>query len=164
MCKFIRFLYIAVPIRGFRAYLIQWHISGCSACQKQWTIDWSTQESFAKAKWIQNEQSLWPRIQEKISGVKIEDLEPKGKKAPLLFPRWKWALAGLAAFICLAATLLILSTAIPKRAKTGISSAVKTPRIHINYAKIDGNKAKPFVFQTPENLFIWFEKIQREGD
>ncbi len=164
MCKFIRFLYIMIPIRGFRASLIQKHMSGCSICQSQWTIDRSAREIFTMAEWAKNEQSLWLRIQGQINAVEIENTEPKGKKASFLFSRWHWALIGFVSFICLAAALWILSTVIPKRAKTDISSADKKLRIHITYAKVDGNKAKPFVFQTSENLFIWFEKIQRNGD
>lgn len=165
MCKLIRSLFSLIPIPGFRAYLIRKHISFCPKCQREWiNSSSSTERLFTMPEWIKNERSLWPQIQGKIREAETgKILEIKRKKAPL-FPRWQWALAGMALLILIGINLVLNKGLIRSLSKTEVSSATQIPQIKIVRAEIGGQKAKPFVYQTPENLFIWFERIQQEGE
>ena len=46
--------------------------------------------------------------------------------------------------------------------KTEISLAIKNPQVKIIHAEIQGKKAKPYIYQTTENLFIWFDEMNQE--
>lgn len=164
MCKLIRSLFRLIPILGFRAYLIRRHISLCPKCLGEWINSPRTERLFTMPEWIKNEQSLWPQIREAIrEAEKSEILEEKRKKT-FYFPRWRWALAGAALLILIGINLVLNKDLIRKFSKTEISSVTTIPQIKIVRAEIDGQTAKPFVYQTPENLFIWFERVQQEGE
>jgi hypothetical protein len=162
MCKLIRSLYNLIPILSFRAFFIRKHISLCPKCQKEWTLDKSTEEFFTVPEWIKKEQSLWPRIQETIRAAESGDALDERRKTTLFFPRWQWALAGLALLILVGINLVLNKGLLQSLSGTEVSLALKTPQVKIIHAEIHGKKAKPYVFQTPENLFIWFEEIKLE--
>lgn len=163
MCKLIRFLYTTIPFHGFRDYLIQNHLEDCPQCQRKWAIARDIEDFFAMPEWIKKESSLWPRIQEKIKRKRVEQEQaPSGKKEIFFFPRWRWALAGLALFILVGMIFLIDKTMIQPPIETRISFALKNPQIKIIHAEIQGKKAKPFIYQTTDKLYIWFDEIDQE--
>lgn len=165
MCKLIRFLYITIPFHGFRDYLIQKHLADCPQCQMEWVIDRDTEESLAMPEWIKKESSLWPRIQEEIKRKHVkQEQAPSGKRKTTFFPRWQWALASLALFILVGMILVVDKAMIQPPPETEISLALKNPQVKIIRAEISGKKAKPFIYQTQENLFIWFDEIDQEED
>ena len=164
MCKLIRFLFRMIPILGFRAHLIRRHISLCPKCQREWINSRSAERLFTMPEWIKKEQSLWPQIREAIrEAEKGKILEGKRKKT-FSFPRWRWALAGAALLILIGINLVLNKDLIRSFSKTETSSVPPIPQIKIVRAEIDGQTAKPFIYQTPENLFIWFERIHQEGE
>ena len=164
MCKLIRSLYSLIPILSFRAYLIRKHLSLCPKCQREWIIGNSSEESFTMPEWIKNEHSLWPRIQERIHTVELEEIRYRRRKKTFLFPRRQWALAGLALLILVGISFVLDKNWIHKSTKREVSLALKNPRVNIIHAEIHGKKAKPFIYQTQENLFIWFDEINQEKD
>ncbi|UCE39799.1 MAG: hypothetical protein JSV17_09925 [Candidatus Aminicenantes bacterium] len=164
MCKFIRLFYFMIPIHGFRAFLIQKHFSGCSKCQKEWGLDQSAQGSFTKPDWIAQERSLWSQIRERIYVVKPEEIRSGRRQKTFLFPRWRWALAGLALLILAGISFVLDKSWIHKSTKEDVSLTLKNFQVNIKHAKIHGKKAKPFIYQTQENLFIWFDEINQEED
>jgi len=164
MCKFIRFLYMMTPIHGFRAYLIQRHLGACAQCQREWGIDKSTEESFTKSEWAENEYNLWPQIQKKIRASEFEEIHPEKRKISFHFPHWQWALAGLTLLIFFVINLVLNRGLVHSLSKKEVSLAIKIPQVRIIHAEIRGKKARPFIFQTPENFFIWFDKTRQEGD
>lgn len=164
MCKLIRFLYIMIPIHDFRAYLIQKHLAACSRCQTEWAIDKSTEESLKKSTWVTNEPSLWPQIQEKINVAELEETPARRRKTTFPLPRWQWALAGLALLIFIVINLVIDKGLVLSLSKKEVSLALKIPQVRIIDAEIRGIKARPFIYQTPENVFIWFDKTKQEKD
>ncbi len=162
MCKFITFLFDLIPIPRFRSYLIKTHLAKCSFCQKELVPDSVLEEKFKIPIWIQSEQSLWPQISDKI--FTCEDLphEHRPRALPFSVPRWQWALVVLALVVLVGINLLI-ERDIGRRSIQGeISVSSTTPRIIITRAEIKGKKAKPFIYQTKERFFIWFE--EPEGD
>ena len=165
MCKLIRFFYLLFPVLRFRAFLIQKHISACSVCQKEWGMDLSGQEAFTKPEWIAQERSLWPHIQKRIQAGKREETRSKSREKTPLFPKWQWALASGLVLVILLGISIVLDIGLFRRtSKEEVSSALKNPRVDIIYAQIHGKRAKPFIYQTQENLFIWFDEWNQEDD
>lgn len=164
MCKLIRFFYLLIPIHGFRAFLIQKHFAACSVCQKEWGMDQSAKGSFTKPEWIAQEHSLWPQIQEKIHMLEREGIQSGETKKIFLFPRWQWALAGLALLILAGISLVLDIGLIHRSKKAEVSLTLKNPQVNIIHAEIHGKKATPFIYQTSENLYIWFGEINQEED
>jgi predicted anti-sigma-YlaC factor YlaD len=153
-----------IPIHDFRAYLIQKHLAVCSQCQREWAIDKSTEESFTKPEWVINEHSLWPQIRQKINAAEPEEAPFRRRKTAFHLPRWQWALAGLALLIFIVFNLMLDKGLVHSLSKKEVSLAIKIPQVRIIHAELRGKKARPFIYQTPENLFIWFDKIKQEGD
>lgn len=164
MCKIIAFLYGLIPIQGFRAFLVKKHFAKCPACQKEWAIETILVEKFQTPGWIESEQSLWPQIRKKIYALEIPPSTPRQKARQFLIPRWQWALAGLALLVLVGINLLIERDFHQNALQGEFIATSTTPRIIITHAEINGKKAKPFVYQTQEGFFIWFEESKPEGD
>lgn len=164
MCKFIAFLYDLIPIQGFRDFLIKRYITECSICEKESAIETLLEEKLQIPEWIESEDSLWPQIREKV--FLQEPLpSPHRQKVLRFMPRrWQWALAGLALLLVVAINLLIERGFDAKRLQGELIATTTAPRIIITHAEIKGKKAKPFVYQTQEKCFIWFEESKSEGD
>ena len=161
----IRSLYNLIPIPKFRAFLIQKHISSCPECQKEWEIDETMEDFFMAPGWIDKEGSLWPRIQETILATEREDsLARTSGKTSGIVPRWQWALAGFALLLMAGINLIVNKSAIRSLPLHEVDLALKPPQVKIIRAEIHGQKAKPFIYRTKENLFIWFDQIQQEED
>ena len=39
----------------------------------------------------------------------------------------------------------------------------ETPRVVIEHAEINGKKARPYIYQTPEISYIWFSEAKNNG-
>ncbi len=164
MCKLISFLYDLIPIRGFRAFLIKKHLIKCAICQNELSIEPLYEEKFKAPEWIESEQSLWPHIREKLSTQRIPSSPSLQNKKRFLIPRWQWALAGFILLVLVGIYLLIKQDFRQNALKGEFIATSTTPRIVIMHAEIEGKKAKPFVYQTQERFFVWFEKSKPEGD
>ena len=164
MCKLIRFVYLVIPIHGFRAFLIKKHLAACDVCQEVWGTDESAQEAFSTPVWIQKEHDMWPQIRDKIHLVEQEEIRSKKGKKAFLFPRWQWGLAGLILLILVGVSLVLDKARVHKPTKGDVSMTLETPQVHIIHAKIHGKKAKPFIYKMQENLFIWFDDSAQEED
>ena len=164
MCKLIRFLYKLVPFLFFRAVLNRKHIAVCQRCQKEWAIETSIQEALSPPEWIKNEQSLWPQIRETIGTAKPGEAEDRKGKEAFFFPGWQWALAGLTLLIMVGINIVLDKGSIPAVSRTIGFPPVAIPQIKIIHAEISGKKAKPFIYRTQENVYIWFDVINQEED
>jgi hypothetical protein len=154
-----------MPFHRFRAFLIQKHFSACVVCQKDWGMDLDAQDAFTKPGWIAQESSLWPLIQKRINAGRQEGARSMSRKKTFLFPRWRWALASGLALIVLLGVSFVLDIGFFRRtSKVEVPSAVKNPRVNIIYAEIHGKRANPFIYQTQENFFIWFDEVNQEDD
>jgi len=161
----IRSLYSLIPVANFRAFLIRKHISSCPECQKEWEIDGTMEDFFMAPSWIEKEGSLWPRIQETIRATEIENSSARRNSYTTgFFPRWQWALAGFALILLAGINLIVNKSAFRSLPLSEVDLAYKPPQVKIIRAEIHGQKAKPFIYKTKENLFIWFDQIHQEED
>jgi hypothetical protein len=164
MCKFIAFLYGLIPLQGFRAFLIKRHIANCSICEKEPAIETLLQEKLRIPEWIESEQSLWPKIKEKVLSPEPLPSAHRQKVLRFMAPRWQWALAGLALLLVVGINILIERDLDPQRLQEEFIATATIPTVIITHAEIKGKKAKPFIYQTHEKCFIWFEESKSEGD
>jgi hypothetical protein len=164
MCKLIRFLYLTIPLHGFRDFLIQKHLADCPRCQKDWTFAPDLEKSFAMPVWINKESSLWPHIKQKLQRMEQAPKASRKHRPSFLLHRWQWATTGLALIMLVGVILVVERTKIQSPAGVETTLTLKNPQIKIIHAEIQGKKAKTFIFQTTENLFIWFDEIDQEED
>ncbi len=108
------------------------------------------------------EESMWPEIKDKIYSQRKKSFKPDKTIQPFFSTKWKWATIGLIFVIAAGAILMVYTNFQRKPAET--EALVKeTPRVVIEHAEINGNKAKPYIYQTPEILFIWFSEVKNNG-
>jgi hypothetical protein len=164
VCKLIILLYDLVPIQGFRAYLIKKHLAKCPVGQRDLDIETLLKEKFRIPGWIESEKSLWPHVREKIFAPETVPSASSERALRFTKPWWHWAVAGLALLVMAALNLLILRNFNhhPFQGESAVPPFTST--IIINHAEIKGRKAKPFIYQTHEACFIWFEESKSEGD
>ena len=164
MCKIIRFMYMTIPFHGFRYFLIQKHLAVCPRCQKDWGFIPDVEKSFAMPVWIEKESSLWPQIREKIERKEQEPKSSDTGRSTSRLHRWQWATVGLSLIILVGVILVVKRTKIQSPSGVETILARSNPQVKIIHAEIQGKKAKTFVYQTSENLFIWFDEIDQEED
>ncbi len=164
MCKFIVFLYDMIPIQGIRAFLIKKHIDRCPVCQREMAIETLLEEKFKIPEWIESEQSLWPQIREKAFSQKPVLLSGRQKERPFKISGWQWALAGLALLVVVGINVLIGPDLSPRRHSREFIVSAAQPKIIITHAEIEGREAKPFVYETRERCFIWFEEQESKDN
>ena len=161
MCKFITFLYDLIPIQSFRAYLIQKHFAKCPGCQNELDIDTLLEEKFKIPDWVESEPNLWPQIREKICTIDARPSSIRHRARRFSIPFWQWTAAGLALFALLGISLLVNRYFHQKNLRGEFIASSRLPRIIITHAEINGKKARPFVYQTREECFIWFEESKQ---
>lgn len=164
MCKIIRFMYMTIPFHDFRDYLIRKHLAVCPRCQKVWGYIPDIEKSFKMPVWIEKESSLWPQIREKIERKEQGPNSADTRGSTFLLRRWQWATVGLSLIILVGVILVVERKKIQGPSEVETILAHKNPQVKIIHAEIQGKKAKTFVYQTSENLFIWFDEIDQEED
>jgi hypothetical protein len=127
-----------------------------------WAFIPDVEESFTMPAWIKNESSLWPHIKEKIQRMEQEPKSSQKSRSTFLLRRWQWATAGLALIILVGVILVVDRRKIQSPSGVETTLALKNPKIKIIHAEISGKEAKTFIYQTAENLHIWFDEIDQE--
>ena len=121
--------------------------------------------------WLQDEPSLWPRVQKKMDAPAA-----KGRKAPrerrirsfsFSASAWKWAAAAVGiGSITLGLALVGLRSRIlrPGAQSTPVLlSAGLGPRIEILSSVLAGSPAKAFLFQTEGASYVWLAPEKGKG-
>ena len=162
MCRFFKLLYRLFPFKTLKSFLIEKHFAVCPHCQKDTEIESQLKTMLAIPSWIEKEESMWPKIKERFSSQRKKSF--KADKAPglFLFKKWKWAAAGLVMVIAVGAVLIVYMNF---QRKPGEAEALmkETPRVVIEHAEINGKKARPYIYQTPEISYIWFSEAKNNG-
>lgn len=159
MCKFCKLLYWLIPGKNFQASLIKKHIASCSQCQKE--IEEANnriKETSIIPNWVNAEDSLWPKIKQKIYAQEEKTLKIKRKHLFSLPGKWRWTMACLFIALMIGLSLVIRYNFFVKTSKEETYFTKENPRIRIKYAEILGEKAKPYIYQTQKASFIWLSK------
>jgi hypothetical protein len=162
MCRLYNLLYTIFPVKRFRSFLIKKHFSACSSCQKESEIESQLKDMLAVPSWIAKEEIMWPQIREKLNSQRKKSFKAEKTLETFFFKKWKWAAVSL---ILVVATGLILMVQINYQRKSPEAEVFvkETPRVLIKHAEIEGNKARAYIYQTPEISFIWFSEAKNNG-
>ncbi len=168
MCRLYRVLYRLFPLRPFRALLIKKHFLICAQCQ----LEYGEQEYSALLKtphWIGKEQSLWPLVRERLSRQKRGERERSLASSFSRIKRWEWAAVPMM-ILLLTASLIFLRRSYeskmkpePQPARTVASAPSSLTRVTVTRAELNGQKARPFIYQTSNASFIWFNQAKNIG-
>lgn len=162
MCRLYKILYKFIPIKSFQSFLIKKHFSVCSGCQKETEIESQLKKVLAVPDWIAKEESIWPQIREKLYSQRKKTLKAEKKLKPSFIQKWKWAAVSLVLVIAVGVVLLVHIN-FQKKSAQEEALVKETPRIVIKHAKIEGKKARAYLYQTPEISFIWFSEAKNNG-
>ncbi len=149
-CKAINFLFIILPLKCWRDFLIRRHIQECPECQKKLAGVEEVKPFLIQEEEVGGLEGLWPEIKTKLSQEKRKKLRP-------LRPRLRWAFRAVGLFVAIAAGIWLY------RIFTLDKSPLKeslVERFQINYIRIEDKPARAFLFQPhdSEMIFVWAEK------
>ena len=148
-CKFIDFLFSALPIKRWQDFLVRRHIQNCPECQNKLVSSEEARQLLVPESEIENLEGVWPAIKSRLD-------ERKGQK-PQAQRRWRWALATAFLFIVLAGAFWLYLAFGPGK---GSSEQPFAEQFQINLIEIDNTPAQAFVYHPRDSktYFVWVEK------
>ena len=162
MCLFFKFLYWLLPVRGFRAAILRYHIDHCSRCQEECDIEDQTKDILAVPDWIKTEPSLWPQIKHEMA--RLEDKKQKSRKRPYFITKWQWATASLFLVILVAVLIWTQRRVVDSTVQVEVPIAQEVSQVSIKHAELNGKKATSYVYQTLKTSFIWFSETEKNEE
>jgi len=162
MCRLYKLLYKLFPVKSFQSFLIEKHFSVCSSCQKETEIESQLKNVLAVPNWIVQEEIMWPQIREKLYSQRKKLFKTKKTLQPFFFAKWKWAVASLV-FVVAFGVIIMIHINFQRKSAEEEALLEDTPRVVIKHAEINGKKARPYIYQTPEISFIWFSEAKNNG-
>jgi len=154
-CKIVEFLFDALPIGVWRAFLIRRHIDGCPACQK-------------KILSLEEARSLLvgPLDPDEWAGFKMRLRSRMANEAadrvPVVYGKpaklWRWASSAAIVLMLVAAGFWLLR-------ETGkevpVADRIRPPeRFELDYIRVGGQPAGAYIYQ-PQGaaiIIVWAEK------
>ncbi len=150
-CKTVDFLYAALPLRPFRAWLIRRHMEGCPRCQARLLTRDEAKSLLVGPDEAGGADALWRRISVEAGRIApVPGLDPRGGSLV-----WRLAgAAGLAAVVALAGFWLLREVEGPDFIAS--ATAPDSP-FQIAYVNVGGVPAQTFVFQPQgtDTVFVW---------
>jgi hypothetical protein len=154
-CKMVEFLYEAVPIGAWRAFLVRRHMDVCPACLKK-LLSLDEARSLLVSP-MKPEECLG--LRRRLLGVREKsapDPRAAGRMGPGWF--WKWASGAAMLFALAAAGFWLLRDSgreIPVADKIG-----PPERFELDYIRVGGQPASAYVYQPQgtEMIIVWAEK------
>jgi hypothetical protein len=162
MCRLYKLLYKLFPVKSFQSFLIEKHFSVCSNCQKETEIESQLKNVLTVPSWIAKEENIWPQIREKLYSQRKKQIKAEKTRKPFFFIKWKWAAVSLVLVVAVG-VILMVQTNFQRISADAEALLEDTPRVLIKHAEIEGKKARPYIYQTPEISFIWFSEIKNNG-
>ncbi|MFC2142549.1 hypothetical protein ACFLR7_06420 [Acidobacteriota bacterium] len=163
MCRLCEVLYVLVPIHPFRGWLLRKHMAGCPRCSRDLTLTGPAARAVAEIPpWIRLESSLWPRVKAEISVPRSEPGSGKIRPAgPPAFIHWRYAVAALSLVLFIAAHVLIQQR-LPVSSTPGMTAAAPSS-VTVNFAEVQGKKARHHIYKTSSRSYIWFVQTKDNG-
>jgi hypothetical protein len=153
-CKTADFIYVALPFRPLRDWLIRTHMERCPRCQERLISPEEARGLLVAPGQMGDTTVLWRRIAGKAGRT---DGLPETRPAPA-GAGWRWA-AALATVLAVAATgfWLLRETGGPG---LGPGGAAPAGRFELAYVKVGGAPAQTFVYQAQGTgtIFVWAQR------
>jgi hypothetical protein len=111
--------------------------------------------------WIRQEPSLWPRVKAEILASRSEPESEKIRAGIPGFIHWRYSVAALSLALFIAANLLIQQRLTVSSAP-GMTAAAPAS-VTVNFAEVQGKKARHHIFQTSSGSYIWFVQSKDSG-
>lgn len=162
MCRLCEVLYLLLPFPAARGWLLRMHMADCPRCGRDLALKAPVVRALAEVpSWIKREASLWPRVR---ADILMSPSRPEPKETRTGRPdsiRWRFAVAVLSLALCIAANLLIrqgLTVSYPP----GMTAAAPAG-VTVNFAEVQGKKARHHIFQTSSRSYVWFVQSKDDG-
>lgn len=164
MCRLCEVLYVLLPIQSLRGWLLRKHMAECPRCCRDLALGEPTARAAAEIPpWIRQEPSLWPRVKAKILASRSEPESEKIRAGAPGFIHWRYAVAALSLALFIAANLLIQQRSTVSSAPGMTAAAPAAASVTVNFAEVQGKKARHHIFQTPSGSYIWFAQSKDSG-
>ena len=153
-CRMIDFLYVILPLKMWRGFLLRRHVERCAFCQTKLAGREAVKSLLVAKNNLGPWPSLWPQVKTML--VSLEEERPEG--TPLLGQERRLRVAAaVALFIVGLASFWLLKDFRPEKRGTGEEIA---SRFRINYLKVEDKPAQAYLYQPSESnlIIIWVEK------
>ena len=159
-CSILEFLYQAIPVRPWQAFLLRVHMDRCPACQARLAGRDEARRALHRAEDFDGRADLWPTIR-----TRLKDLT-----APVpVRPRFSAYVLRAAASAGLLLTAAGLSVLFWRGFRVEQAAPPMSPptegRFAMDYVRIGGRPAESYVFQSrdPKMTLIWAQKKPKGG-
>ena len=151
-CKTVDRLYAALPLRGFRDWLIRVHMDRCPRCQARLLSREEAKSLLVGPNQAGSPDALWQRIsREAVRAASAPGMRPAAESLS-----WRWAsVAAMAAAVALTGFWLLRQVERPSFYVNAIPTT--GDRFQIDYVNVGGAPAQTFVYQPrgTDTVFIW---------
>jgi hypothetical protein len=152
ICKLVDILYVAVPSRRVRGWLIRSHRESCARCQSRLVSRAEAAALFVRPGDAGEAGDLWRRIEPRVGRASTAP----GRRVRRF--QWEWA-AGAATLLVVAAAGFWLLRGVG-RGPVRPDFAGPADRFEINYVNVGGAPAQIFIYQPQgsDTVFVWVGK------
>ena len=162
MCRLCEVLYVLLPIHPLRDWLLRKHMAECPRCSRDLALGEPAARAVAEIPpWIRQEPSLWPRVKAEILASRSEPESEKIRAGVPGFIHWRYAVVALSLALFIAANLLIQQRFTVSSAPA--MSAAAPAGVTVNFAEVQGKKARHHIYQTSSGSYIWFVQSKDSG-
>jgi hypothetical protein len=150
-CKTVDRLYAALPLRGFRDWLIRVHMDRCPRCQARLLSREEAKSLLVGPDQAGGSDALWQRISREAGrAASVPGMRPATGSLT-----WRWAsVTAMAAAVALTGFWLLRQVERPSFDANAIQTG---DRFQIDYVNVGGAPAQTFVYQPrgTDTVFIW---------
>ena len=158
VCKILDFLFKAVPLRPWQAFLVRSHMEQCPACQFRLAGREETRRVLVRTEELQGLGPLWSKVR---SGIASHDVP---RRSPAEGKALRGPLFAAAAVIVLAVVLGVWYF----RGFTAENAPPVVPaeqKFEVDYVRVDGRPADSYIVRSrePKMTLVWAGKRIKGG-
>ena len=150
-CRIVDLIYVVLPLRPLRAFLIRSHMECCPRCQSRLLSRAEAGKLFVASDRVGMPLDLWGRISSQVEGANlVPDTSSNQAGAG-----WRWAASAATALVVAVTGFWLLREI--DRPGFGPGLVIAADRFQIDYINVGGAPAQAFVFQPQgtDTVFIW---------
>ena len=150
-CRIVDLIYVVLPLRPLRAFLIRSHMDSCPRCQSHLLSRAEAGRLFVSSDRVEMPADLWGRIS---SQAERATAVPEAPPAPAA-AGWRWATAAATAAVVAVTGFWLLREIDRQGFDPGLVGAAD--RFQIDYVNVGGAPAQTFVYQPQgtDTVFVW---------